>query len=41
MSRPLDAAAIAGLLADDDRRTVLAALELGATTLDEVVNRAV
>lgn len=41
MSRPLDAAAIVGLLADDDRRTALAALELGATTLDEVVARAV
>jgi hypothetical protein len=37
MSRELDAAAIVGLLADDDRRRVAAALELGATTLDEVV----
>ena len=41
MSRPLDAAAIVGLLADDDRRAVLAALELGATTLDQVVAAAV
>ena len=32
----LDAAAIVGLLADDDRRRCLAALELGATTRDEV-----
>jgi hypothetical protein len=37
MARELDAAAIVGLLADDDRRKVVAALELGATTLDEVV----
>jgi len=35
--RPLDAATIVGLLADDDRRRVLAALELGASTLDAVV----
>jgi hypothetical protein len=35
--RELDAAAIVGLLADDDRRRVAAALELGATTLDEIV----
>src|SRR5262245_3536285 len=31
-----DAAAIVGLLADDDRRRVAAALVLGATTVDEV-----
>ena len=31
-----DAAAIVGLLADDDRRRVVAALVLGAATLDEV-----
>lgn len=37
MSRDLDAATIVGLLADDDRRRVVAALELGATTIDEVV----
>jgi hypothetical protein len=35
--RPLDAGAIVGALADDDRRRVFAALELGAGTLDEVV----
>lgn len=35
--RELDAATIVGLLADDDRRLVVAALELGATTIDEVV----
>jgi hypothetical protein len=37
MSRDLDAATLVGLLADDDRRRVFAALELGATTLDEIV----
>ena len=39
MSEPrrLDAGAIVGLLADDDRRKVFAALELGASTLDGVV----
>jgi hypothetical protein len=31
-----DAATIAGLLADDDRRRVVAALVLGATTVDDV-----
>lgn len=35
--RQLDAATIVGALADDDRRRVFAALELGAGTLDEVV----
>jgi hypothetical protein len=35
--RDLDAAAIVGLLADDTRRRVVAALELGATTVDEVM----
>lgn len=34
--RPLDAATIVGLLADDDRRRVFAALELGHCTLDDV-----
>jgi len=33
----LDAGAIVGLLADDDRRSVVAALTLGATGLDDVV----
>jgi len=33
----LDAARIVGLLADADRRRVVAALQLGATSLDEVV----
>lgn len=33
--RSLDAATIVGLLADDDRRRVFAAFELGASTLDE------
>jgi len=33
----LDAAAIVGLLADDDRRAVVAALTLGARTLEAVV----
>ncbi|MET0324921.1 MAG: DUF2087 domain-containing protein [Ilumatobacteraceae bacterium] len=33
----LDAAALVGLLADDDRRLVVAALTLGATGLDGVV----
>ena len=37
MARPLDAATIVGLLADDDRRKVFAALELGSTTVDQVV----
>ncbi len=37
MGRQLDAATIVGALADDDRRRVFAALELGAGTLDEVV----
>ncbi len=37
MNRELDAATIVGLLADDDRRRVAAALELGASTLDDVV----
>jgi hypothetical protein len=36
MSRPLDAAAIVGLLADDDRRLALAALELGSTGIDDI-----
>lgn len=36
--RALDAATIVGLLADDDRRRVFAALELGATTLDEAAH---
>lgn len=35
--RDLDAGALAGALADDDRRRAFAAIELGATTLDEVV----
>ena len=35
-TRPLDAATIVGLLADDDRRLVAAALILGATGLDGV-----
>jgi hypothetical protein len=35
--RPLDAAAIVGLLADDERRRVLAAIELGHDTFDAVV----
>ena len=33
----LDAGAIVGLLADDDRRLVLAAIELGHGTFDAVV----
>jgi hypothetical protein len=33
----LDAARLVGLLADDDRRRAVAALQLGATSLDEVV----
>ena len=37
MTRELDAATIVGLLADADRRRVVAALELGATTIDELV----
>lgn len=35
--RQLDAGTIVGALADDDRRRVFAALELGAGTFDEVV----
>lgn len=35
-TRTLDAATIVGLLADDDRRKVFAALELGATTTDAI-----
>lgn len=35
--RDLDAATLVGLLADDDRRQVFAAIELGAATIDEVV----
>lgn len=35
--RHLDAAAIVGALADDRRRRVFAALELGATTIEQVV----
>lgn len=35
--QPLDAATLVGLLADDDRRAVVAALTLGATGLDAVV----
>ncbi len=35
--RDLDAATIVGLLADDDRRSVFAALQLGASSLDAVV----
>lgn len=35
--RDLDAATLAGALADDDRRRVFAAIELGAGSLDEVV----
>jgi hypothetical protein len=35
--RPLDAAAIVGLLADDERRRVLAAIELGHDTFDAIV----
>jgi hypothetical protein len=34
---PLDAAALVGLLADDDRRRVLAALTLGARGLEEII----
>jgi hypothetical protein len=34
--RSLDAGAIVGLLADEDRRKVLAAMELGARTVDEI-----
>ncbi len=37
MAAELDAATIVGLLADDDRRLVIAALTLGATDLDAVV----
>lgn len=36
--RELDAATLVGLLADDDRRQVFAALELGASTIDEVID---
>jgi hypothetical protein len=35
--RELDAATIVGLLADDDRRSVFAAMQLGASSLDTVV----
>jgi hypothetical protein len=35
--RPLDAAAIVGLLADDERRRVLAAIDLGHHSFDSVV----
>jgi hypothetical protein len=35
--RPLDAATIVGLLADDDRRRVFAAIELGDDTFDSIV----
>lgn len=38
--RALSAAALVGLLAEEDRLRVVAALALGATTLDEVVDRA-
>jgi hypothetical protein len=37
MSGVLDAAKLAGLLADDDRRKVFAALVLGAVSLDDVL----
>ena len=40
MARDLDAATLVGLLADDDRRAVVAALTLGAGTLDAVVRAA-
>jgi hypothetical protein len=35
-ARPLDAGAIVGLLADDDRRLVLAAVELGHGTVEAI-----
>jgi len=35
-TRPLDAATLVGLLADDDRRQVFAAVELGATTVEAI-----
>lgn len=35
--RVLDAATIVGLLADEDRRRVFAAMELGATNVEEIV----
>lgn len=35
-ARRLDAATLVGLLADDDRRRAVAAIELGAATMDEV-----
>lgn len=38
--RELDAGTLAGLLADDDRRAVVAALTLGAVGLDDVVSTA-
>ncbi len=38
MDRPLDAARLVGLLAEDDRRAVVAALVLGAADLDQVVH---
>ncbi len=37
---PFDAATLMGLLADEDRRRVVAALVLGATTLAEISDRA-
>lgn len=40
MPRDLDAATIVGLLADDDRRRAFAALELGASSLDDVARTA-
>jgi DNA-binding transcriptional ArsR family regulator len=39
MTRVPDAAVLAGLLADEDRRKVLAALILGAQSMDQVVER--
>jgi hypothetical protein len=38
-SAALDAATIVGLLADSDRRRVLAAVELGAASMDDVIAR--
>ena len=38
--RRLDAGTLVGLLADDDRRRAFAAIELGATSLDEVASTA-
>ncbi|MCU1360281.1 MAG: uncharacterized protein JWN99_1570 [Ilumatobacteraceae bacterium] len=37
VDRPLDAGAIVGLLADDDRRRVLSAIELGHGSIDAIV----